>query len=87
MSKICGYPLLYQRGEKDQQRKQAYQTASYSSGLFENFCDRNGWIAVMDKYENRIFSTGVRVVGAENDFYTLKNLMIPIVGNTPMLLG
>lgn len=43
----------------------------------KNFCDRNGWIAVMDKHENRIFSTGVRVVGAENDFYTLKKLDDP----------
>lgn len=43
----------------------------------KNFCDLHGCIAVMDKRERRIFSTGVRAVGAENDFYTLEKLEDP----------
>lgn len=31
----------------------------------------------MDKHKRRIFSTGVRAVGAENDFYTLEHLENP----------
>lgn len=38
----------------------------------KNFCDLYGCIAVMDKREHRVFLTGVRAVGAENDFYTLE---------------
>jgi hypothetical protein len=42
-----------------------------------NFCDLHGCIAVMDKREHRIFTTGVRAVGVENDFYTLEKLDDP----------
>lgn len=42
-----------------------------------NFCDLNGCISVMDKREHRIFTTGVRAVGVENDFYTLEKLDDP----------
>lgn len=31
----------------------------------------------MDKYSQKIFSTGIRAVGAENDFYTLEKMSDP----------
>lgn len=34
-------------------------------------------IAVMDKHSKRVFSAGTRVVGAENDFYTLEKIADP----------
>jgi hypothetical protein len=43
----------------------------------KNFCDLQGCIAVMDKRKHRIFTTGARAVGAENDFYTLEKLDDP----------
>lgn len=43
----------------------------------KNFCDSHGCIAVMDKRKRRIFSTGIRAVGVENDFYTLEKLDNP----------
>ena len=40
----------------------------------KNFCDVHGYITVIDKRDLRIFSTGVRAVGAENNFYTWEKL-------------
>lgn len=42
-----------------------------------NFCNESKAIAVMDKINQRIFSTGIRAVGAENDFYTLEKMDDP----------
>lgn len=42
-----------------------------------NFCNSSKAIAVMDKHSRKVFSTGVRAVGAENDFYTLEKMADP----------
>lgn len=42
-----------------------------------NFCNGSNAIAVMDKYRQKVFSTGIRAVGAENDFYTLDKMDDP----------
>jgi hypothetical protein len=43
----------------------------------KNFCNSCGCIAVIDKSNRRTFSTGVRAVAAENNFYTLEKLENP----------
>lgn len=43
----------------------------------KNFCNASKAIAVMDKRRQRIFSTGISAVGAENDFYTLDKMKDP----------
>lgn len=42
-----------------------------------NFCNASKVIAVLDKHRQKIFSTGVRAVGVENDFYTLEKMEDP----------
>lgn len=42
-----------------------------------NFCNSSEAIAVMDKRSQKVFSTGIRVVGAENNFYTLEKMEDP----------
>lgn len=42
-----------------------------------NFCNLSEAIAVLDKRSRKVFSTGIRVVGAENDFYTLEKMEDP----------
>lgn len=42
-----------------------------------NFCNASNTIAVMDKHSKRVFSAGTRVIGAENDFYTLEKMADP----------
>lgn len=42
-----------------------------------NFCNASKGIAVIDKYSQKVFSTGIRAVGAENDFYTLDKMEDP----------
>lgn len=42
-----------------------------------NFCNSSEAIAVLDKQRQRVFSTGIRAVGAENDFYTLEKMEDP----------
>lgn len=39
----------------------------------KNFCNKAGSLSVWDKQTCRMFSTGVEVVCAENDFYTLED--------------
>lgn len=60
-------------GKKNKPTRQHHVPQVY----LKNFCDLRGCIAVMDKHQRRIFSTGVRAVGAENDFYTLEKLEDP----------
>ena len=60
-------------GKKNKPTRQHYVPQVY----LRNFCDSHGSITVIDKRERRIFLTGVRAVGAENDFYTLKKLEDP----------
>lgn len=40
----------------------------------KNFCDKAGYLSVLDKHTHRVFSTGVKFVCVENNFYTLKNI-------------
>ena len=42
-----------------------------------NFCNASKTIAVLDRCSQRVFSTGIRAVGAENDFYTLEKMEDP----------
>ena len=55
-------------GKKNKPTRQHHVPQVY----LKNFCDSHCSIAVMDTREHRIFTTGVRAVGAENDFYTLE---------------
>lgn len=43
----------------------------------KNFCAQDGSLTVLDKSRGRIFSSGINVIGAENDFYTLDKLDDP----------
>lgn len=43
----------------------------------KNFCDSQNSIAVINQHEHRIFTTGIRAVAVENNFYTLKKLKDP----------
>lgn len=43
----------------------------------KNFCNASKAIAVIDKYSQRVFSTGIRAVGVEKDFYTLDKMEDP----------
>lgn len=43
----------------------------------KNFCNSSKAIAVLDKTNKRVFSTGIRAVGVEKNFYTLDKLEDP----------
>lgn len=43
----------------------------------KHFCNSVKAIAVIDKHNQKVFSTGIRAVGAENDFYTLEKMNDP----------
>lgn len=59
--------------KKDDPTKQHHVPQVY----LKNFCNASKAIAVMDKRSQRVFSTGIRVVGVENDFYTLDKMKDP----------